>query len=61
MIINFCYEAFIRSLQLFYTGKLPMSDTIARATNQRIQYTEIYKCNWKYNQKAQTESFLILL
>ena len=40
MNINLSYEAFIRSFQLFYIGKLQMSDTNAKTTNRRIQYNE---------------------
>ena len=57
MIINLSYEIFIRSLELFYIGKLQMSLINAKATN--IKYNALYMCKWQCNQKAQRESYFM--
>ena len=61
MVKNLSYTAFFRSLELFYIGKLQVSDINANAANQSIKYNAIYLRNWQRNQKAQREIFLILL
>ena len=52
--IDLSYEDFIRSLKLFYTGKLQMSDINPKATNQSVKCNALYMCKWQCNQKAQS-------
>ena len=52
-VIDLSYEDFIRSLKLFYTGKLQMSDINPKAINQSGKCNAFYMCKWQCNQKAQ--------
>ena len=57
MNINLSYEAFIRSFQLFYIGKLQMSDTNAKTTNRRIQYNEFISVTDNAIKKLKQKAF----